>query len=179
MNLDLLINNCKKKNIKAREQLYKNYKKILFPVCLKYCSSYTEAEDHLHDTFIEIFEKIKNYKNKGSFEGWMKRIAINKAIDKYKKQKNVELVDNRLAEITEDVYLDNSQSLPIEELIKLIQKLPNQYRLVFNMYELDGYSHKEISKTIGISESTSKSNLFRAKVHLKKRILAYHKRKKS
>ena len=158
--------------------LYKTYKKKLFSVCLKYCRSQIEAEDHLHDTFIEIFDKIKNYNHKGSFEGWMKRIAIYKAIDKYKKQKNVELADYRLAEITEEVYLENSHAIPFEELIKFIQELPNQYRLVFNMYELDGYTHKEISSIIGISEGTSKSNLFRAKTGLKKRILAYIKNKR-
>jgi len=179
LDLNELIKSCVKKELKAQEELYHIYKKKLFPICLKYCRSYTEAEDHLHDTFIEIFEQIKKYKNKGSFEGWMKRITINKAIDKYKKQKDFELADYRLAEITEEVYLDNSQSLPTEELIQLIQELPNQYRFVFNMYELDGYSHKEIAKIIGITESTSKSNLHRAKVHLKKRILAYQKNKRN
>ena len=131
MDLNELIKSCVKKELKAQEKLYHIYKKILFPICLKYCRSYTEAEDHLHDTFIEIFDQIKKYKGKGSFEGWMKRIAINKAIDKYKKQKDFELADYRLAEVTEEVYIDNSQSLPIEDLIQLIQELPNQYRLVF------------------------------------------------
>ena len=83
MNVDQLIHKCIKKDRKAQETLYNTYRRKLFPVCLKYCRSRSEAEDHLHDVFIEIFDKIRTYSRKGSFEGWMKRIAINKAIDKY------------------------------------------------------------------------------------------------
>jgi len=174
--LDPLIKRCIEKDSRAQEELYRKYSKKLFLVCLKYTSCQTEAEDHLHDVFIEIFEKISKYKGKGSLEGWMKRIAINKAIDKYKRKKVFELANHTLVNLTEEVYLEfENPEVPIDKLMVFIQELPEQYRLIFNLYELDGYSHREISKKVGISESTSKSNLFRAKVNLKKRISAYRK----
>ncbi len=172
--MDPIIKKCIEKDGRAQEELYNKYRKKLFLICLKYTSSETEAEDHLHDTFIEIFEKISKYKGKGSFEGWMKRIAINKAIDKYKRKKVFGLADHTLENLTEEVYLDfENPEVPIDKLMVFIQELPEKYRLIFNLYELDGYSHREISKKVGISENTSKSNLFRAKVNLKKRISAY------
>ena len=173
MELDELIKSCIKKNRRAQEELYTIYKKKLYPVCLKYCSSHSEAEDHLHDTFIIIFDTIKKYKNKGSFEGWMKRIAINKAIDKYKKNKTFSLNDKTADSLSDDVMLDEEDLPPSwEALMRLIQELPNQYRLIFNLYEIEGYSHKEISRSLNISESTSKSNLHRAKRILKEKILS-------
>ncbi|MDP5060943.1 MAG: RNA polymerase sigma factor [Maribacter sp.] len=173
MNTDDIIKGCIKKNRQAQEELYNSYKKKLYPVCLKYCSSHSEAEDHLHDTFIIIFDTIIKYKGKGSFEGWMKRIAINKAIDKYKKNNVYSLDDNTANTLTEDYTLEDEDLPPtLEALIALIQELPNQYRIIFNLYEIDGFSHKEISELLNISESTSKSNLHRAKAILKKKILA-------
>ena len=171
MQLEKLIKGCIKKNREAQEELYKLFKKKLFVICLKYCRSQTEAEDHLHDVFIEIFEKIGNYKGKGSFEGWMKRIAINKAIDKYKKETNFKLADYRLTGLSEEVYLADPLVISLETLMQLIQELPNQYRIIFNLYELDNYSHKEIAKMLNISEGTSKSNLHRAKKTLRDNIL--------
>ena len=173
MELDQLIKSCAKKNRKAREELYHTYEKILFQVCLKYCRSYEEAEDHLHDVFIEIFENIKNYRGKGSFEGWMKRIVINKAIDRYKKNRTYSLKDEKIQTFSEDVDI-TGDDLPtsIEDVIKLIRELPDQYRLVFNLYQLDGYSHKEIAQLLNISEGTSKSNLHRAKIKLKEKVMA-------
>ncbi|MGD1945622.1 MAG: RNA polymerase sigma factor [Croceivirga sp.] len=182
--MEQLIEQCLKKDATAQEKLYETYRKQLFAVCLKYTSSYAEAEDHLHDVFIEIFQKIQNYKGKGSFEGWMKRIAINKAIDKHKKKKVFELPAYRLGSLSDDaheIYLEMEHiKIPFEKLMEFIQELPNQYQLVFSLYELDGYSHRQISALTGITEGTSKSNLFRAKMNLKKQILEYtnhnHKR---
>ena len=177
MELDQLIKSCIKKDRKAQEALYNQYKKKLFPVCLKYCRSHTEAEDHLHDTFITIFGDIKKYKGKGSFEGWMKRIAINKAIDKYKKQNTFELADHKAASLSgdEDVSIyENDLLLSFETLMALIQELPHQYRIVFNLYELDDYPHKEIAALLGITVGTSKSNLHRAKSLLKGKILDHN-----
>lgn len=173
MELDQLIKSCAKKNRRAREKLYHKYEKKLFLVCLKYCRSREEAEDHLHDVFINIFENIKNYKGKGSFEGWMKRIAINMAIDKYKKKRTYSLRDERIQMFSEDVTITEDE-LPasIEDVMGLIRELPDQYRLVFNLYQLDGYSHKEIARMLKISEGTSKSNLHRAKIKLKEKVVA-------
>ncbi|MCK8480566.1 RNA polymerase sigma factor [Psychroserpens algicola] len=167
MGLEQLIKACKKHNLKAQSQLYQMYKDDLFTLCLKYCRNKEEAQDNLQDAFLEIFGKIKTYKGVGSFEGWIKRITINKAIDKYKKDSHLNIVINN--DILEDQSLMDMEALehiPLDLILKHIQDLPPQYRLVFNLYELDGYSHKEISKLLNISISTSKSNLHRAKTIL-------------
>ncbi|RZN82504.1 MAG: sigma-70 family RNA polymerase sigma factor [Winogradskyella sp.] len=170
MDIDKLIKRCKKQKLDAQSQLYQLYKDDLFILCLKYCRNKEEAQDNLQDTFLEIFQKIKNYKGTGSFEGWMKRITINKAIDKYKGKReiNFEINDNILngTEIT----IENIETIPLEEILTQVQNLPSQYRLVFTMYELDNYSHKEIAGLLNISESTSKSNLHRAKKLLQTKI---------
>ena len=173
MDTEQLIKSCIKKDRRAQEKLYNTYKKKLFPVCLKYCRSYTEAEDHLHDTFIIIFDTIKKYKGKGSFEGWMKRIAINKAIDKYKKSVVYTLSEGKEQNLTEDVTIEEKDLPPsVDTLMSFILQLPNSYRLIFNLFELDGFSHKEIAEMLDISEGTSKSNLHRAKALLKAKVIA-------
>jgi len=170
LNLDELIQACKKNDRNAQKELYNQYKTILYMVSLKYCRNVADAEDNLHDAFITIFNSIKTYKNLGSFEGWLKRIAINKAIDRYKKGKSTattQIIDDLL----EDTSFEEIKTIPFDTILETIQQLPDQYRLVFNLYELDGYSHKEISKLLSISEGTSKSNLHRAKAILKKQLI--------
>ena len=164
-----LIYQCKKNKREAQNELFNRYRNTLFLLSLKYCRNIVEAEDNLHDSFITIFETIKKYKNKGSFEGWMKRITIFKAIDKYNKKKpiNIEIKDDLLEDTTIETEAIN---LPLDVIMNFIQELPDQYRLVFNLYQLDDYSHKEIANMLSISESTSKSNLHRAKSILKKKI---------
>lgn len=171
MNLEELINACKKNDREAQNLLYHSYKDILFLQSLKYSKSSEEAEDNLHDAFVTIFTSIKKYRNEGSFEGWMKRIVINKAIDNFKKYKNKISLEDR-EDITEDSLVEEDTfNIPFDRVLEMIRQLPDQYRLVFNLYQLDGYSHKEISKMLSISEGTSKSNLHRAKVILKKQLL--------
>lgn len=172
MNLENLIKSCRKGNINAQSILYQKYKDTLFSISLKYCRNKEEAKDNLQDTFLEIFQNIKNYKNKGSFEGWIKRIAINKAIDRYKKQVQLNSLDNYTIK-NEEVLIDDIEKIPLSVILMFIQKLPNQYRFVFNLYELDNYSHNEIAKLLSISVGTSKSNLFRAKKILKSNIEKY------
>ncbi len=174
MKIEELIKQCIKNNRAAQNELFRMYKDTLYFTSLKYCRNNVDAEDNLHDAFIIIFQKIKTYKNKGSFEGWMKRITIYKAIDKYKTQKPVNI------EINDDILKDNlevevKEELSLETLLKLIQELPDQYRLVFNLYQLDGFSHKEIATLLNISESTSKSNYHRAKLILREKITAMNK----
>ena len=168
MSLKELVHNCKKGNRIAQEQLYKQYAGKLFGVCLKYSRNKTEAEDNLHDSFITIFQKIDQYKFKGSFEGWLKRITVNTVLQKYRKEENLSVItDNVEEEVTvETGYVE--VGLPI--LLKYIQDLPNKYRLTFNLYVLDGYSHKEIAALLGTSIGTSKSNLARARLILKEKI---------
>lgn len=168
MSLKELVHNCKKGNRNAQEQLYKQYAGKLFGVCLKYSRNKTEAEDNLHDSFMTIFKKIDQYQFKGSFDGWLKRVTINTVLQKYRKEEYLSvIIDNVEEEIpVETGYVEIE--LPV--LLKYIQDLPNKYRLTFNLYVLDGYSHKEIAELLGTSVGTSKSNLARARIILKEKI---------
>lgn len=165
-----LIAQCIKNNRTAQNELFRKYKDTLYFTSLKYCRNEADAEDNLHDAFITIFQKLKTFKNKGSFEGWMRRITIYKAIDKYKSKKplNIELKDDILEE---EVTVENEANLTLNQLLALIQNLPDQYRLVFNLYQMDGFSHKEIASLLNISEGTSKSNYHRAKLILREKII--------
>ncbi|WP_373057283.1 RNA polymerase sigma factor [Zunongwangia sp. H14] len=168
MSLEKLIKNCKKQDIKAQEALYRLYADKLFGLCLKYSSGYHEAEDNLQDGFLTIFEKISQYKNKGSFEGWMKRIMINTALQKHRKTKLLQIINENQIEEPE-VEVDE-ETLEQSFLLQTVQELPDRYRQVFNLYALDGYSHKEIAAMLEISVGTSKSNLARARNILKEKI---------
>ncbi|ANH60156.1 ECF RNA polymerase sigma factor SigE [Dokdonia donghaensis DSW-1] len=139
---------------------------------MKYCKNRDEAQDNLQDSFVTIFTKINTYKNAGSFEGWMKRIVINKAIDRYKRKPYLESIDDHQVK-EEDTTIDQDDTaIPLQTLLTLVQELPDRYRLVFNLYQLDNYTHKEIAIALNISQGTSKSNLHRAKLILKERIIA-------
>jgi|TARA_R110000751_G_scaffold4227_6_gene20596 RNA polymerase sigma factor (sigma-70 family) len=165
-----LIAQCIKNNRTAQNELFRKYKDTLYFTSLKYCRNEADAEDNLHDAFITIFQKLRTFKNKGSFEGWMRRITIYKAIDKYKSKKplNIELKDDILEE---EVTVENEANLTLNQLLALIQNLPDQYRLVFNLYQMDDFSHKEIASLLNISEGTSKSNYHRAKLILREKII--------
>ncbi|HPF97070.1 MAG: RNA polymerase sigma factor [Mangrovimonas sp.] len=166
-----LIKGCKKNAPKYQRALYEKYKDTLFVLSLKYCRNLEDAQDNLQDSFLEIFKNIKKYSGKGSFEGWMKRITINKAIDKYKSNigtLNIISEDNYSEEPT--IAIDILNEISLSDILALIQDLPNRYRLVFNLYELDDFSHAEIAKMLSISIGTSKSNLHRAKLLLKEKI---------
>jgi RNA polymerase sigma-70 factor (ECF subfamily) len=170
MSLEKLIQRCADNDRQAQEEIYRLYAGKLFTLCLKYSRNKTEAEDNLQDGFIQIFNKINQFKHKGSFEGWMKRIVINTALQKYRDKNVLNLVYNDY-QIEEEVNVEvDDDKISLDYLLNLIQELPNQYRLVFNLYVLDGYSHKEVAKALNISEGTSKSNLSRARTILKKKI---------
>jgi len=171
LSLDQLIENCKTNDTRAQGELYKLFSSKLFSVCLKYSRNYTEAQDNLQDAFLTIFKKIEQYKNKGSFEGWLKRITINIVLQKYRNEKVFDIINDN---ITEEVELEvDEESISIDYLLKIIQELPDRYRLVFNLYVLDGYSHKEIADMLNINTGTSKSNLARARQILKQTIETY------
>lgn len=137
-----LIKKCIKNDREAQNELYRRYKDTLYFTSLKYCRNQTDAEDNLHDAFIAIFQKIKIYKHRGSFEGWMKRITIYKAIDKYKTRKtiNIEIKDELLEK---RISAEEYENLSIDQLLSLVQELPDQYRLVFNLFQLEELSHKK------------------------------------
>ncbi len=152
----------------AQEQLYRKYASILFGLCLKYSRNKVEAEDNLHDSFMTIFDKIQQYQSKGSFEGWIKRITINTVLQKYRKENPLKVVSEN---IEEEVTLETGyEDISIQTLLQYIQELPNKYRLTFNMYVMDGFSHREIAEQLGTSAGTSKSNLARARMLLKEKI---------
>ncbi|WP_223032271.1 RNA polymerase sigma factor [Hanstruepera marina] len=174
MSLKQLIKKCSKNDTQAQSELYQLFSSKLFSVCLKYSRNYAEAEDNLQDAFLTIFSKIAQYRDKGSFEGWLKRITINTALQRYRSQGVFEIVNE---EFIEDVELDiDDNDISIDFLLKIIQELPDRYRLIFNMYVLDGYSHHEIAEMLSISMGTSKSNLARARKILIEKIEDYKAR---
>lgn len=170
MSINKLILDCKKKDIKAQEQLFRLYSSKLFAVCLKYSRSYEEAQDNLQDGFLLIFDKIEQFSFEGSFEGWAKRVMVNNALKYYRKESFLELVNDAIAE-EQEVEIDDT-ALSLDYLLGIIQELPDRYRLVFNLYVIDNYAHKEIASMLNISIGTSKSNLSRARLILKEKIEA-------
>lgn len=168
MSLDQLIQDCKNNNRKAQSELYNLFSSKLYSICLKYSRNYAEAEDNLQDAFLTIFKKIGQYKNKGSFEGWLKRVTINTTLQCYRNQKVFEIVNENAIE-DEEIEID-ADDVSLDYLLSIIQELPDRYRLVFNLYALDGYSHNEIAELLNISVGTSKSNLARARQLLKGKI---------
>ena len=171
LSLSQLIENCKIDDTKAQGELYKLFSSKLFSICLKYSRNYAEAEDNLQDAFLTIFKKIEQYKGKGSFEGWLKRITENTVLQLYRNEKVFDIINENTIE---DVEIEVDENLiSIDYLLQIIQELPDRYRLVFNLYVLDGYSHKDIAEMLNINIGTSKSNLARARQTLKRTIEEY------
>lgn len=167
MVLEKLISECKKNQHKAQEQLYRLFEKKFFGLCLKYSSSYADAQDNFQEGFLIIFRKINQYSGKGSFEGWAKRILINNALQRYKGVRFMEVINDNIPDV--DIEIDEEE-ISLDYLMQIIQELPDQYRIVFSLYVLDDYSHQEISEMLSISTGTTKSNLHRARVILKEKI---------
>jgi len=176
LSLEQLINDCRNNDRKAQEQLYKLYKSKLFAVCLKYSRNYAEAEDNFQDGFVIIFNKIGQFNFKGSFEGWMKRVMVNNVLQQYRNVTYLDMVNKDIADEDADVEIED-ENVPLDFLMKIIQELPDRYRLVFNLYVIDGYPHKEIAEMMGITVGTSKSNLARARLILKEKIDNYNRHK--
>lgn len=171
MSLKKLIHQCKQQDRKAQAELYRLYSAKLFTLCLKYSGGYQQAQDLLQDGFVKIFVNIDQFKGKGSFEGWMTRIIINTALKRRKKQGlYLSILEDYPDEQPEDL---DEETLSLEFLIKIIQELPEAYRLVFNLYVMEGHSHKEIAEMLQISEGTSKSNLARARMKLRESIKSH------
>lgn len=168
MSLSKLIIACRKQDRKAQEELYRIYSAKLFGLCLKYSESRQQAEDNLQDGFVSIFSKISQFRDEGSFEGWMKRVMVNTCLQKYRQQKVYSL--NSETQLEEENLEIEEEEFEIDFLLQCVQELPDRYRQVFNLYVLDGYSHKEIAQMMNISEGTSKSNLARARMALKEKL---------
>lgn len=177
MSLEQLIINCKKNDAQAQSQIYKLFSGKLFSLCLKYSKNYAEAQDNLQDAFVTIFKKMDQFSHKGSLEGWMKRITINTALQRYRSVGVFDIVNE---DQIEDVEVEiNEDEVSLDFLLGIIQELPDRYRLVFNLYVLDDYSHKEIADMLDISTGTTKSNLARARMILKEKIEHYKTRSNS
>jgi RNA polymerase sigma factor (sigma-70 family) len=172
-----------KKNIKGclagdrrdQELLYRRHAAKLYAVCLQYSGNDEEARDILQEGFIKIFENLQHYKFEGSFEGWMRRITVNTALEKYRGRHNLYRVDDIDLIPEQDAEPDNEDyaGLDAGDLLTIIRELPTKYRMVFNLFAIEGYSHKEIGKMMNISEGTSKSNLSRARAILQRKVLTY------
>lgn len=142
----------------------------MYGICLQYTKNSTEAEDVMQDGFIKIFQKIKQFREEGSLEGWMRRVIVNTALEKFRKQKLLFPVSD-IFETAGNLNYDNLISdISSRDLLAIIQELPPRYRLVFNLYAIEGYKHKEIAEKLGIETGTSKSNLARARSILQKKV---------
>lgn len=169
MEIKQLITDCQNDEPKAQEQLYKLFSSKMFSVCLKYSRNYEEAQDNLQEGFLLAFNKIQQYNFQGAFEGWLKRLIINNILRQYRNSVVFEVIKDNIKD-EDEIITDSEQEPSIDFLLKCVQELPDRYRLVFSLYVLDDYSHKEIASMLHISEGTSKSNLSRAKLLLKEKI---------
>ncbi len=170
-----LIEQCRKGRRKAQQSLYDRFSGLMLAVCSRYIADRSEAEDVMISGFVKVFSKLDQFKHEGSFEGWIRRIMVNESLSYIRKNKAMYLeVDIDEAHREPDyAVLDNH--LHAEDLMKLIAQLPTGYRTVFNMYAIEGFSHKEIAEDLGISENTSKSQLSRARALLQKNLLQTEK----
>ena len=164
-----LIQKALKGNQRAYQQLYQQYRQSLFVVCLRYAKDRSTAQDYLQEAFINIFKNLQQFdETKGVFEAWAKRITVNACLGNIRKQ-TLYSVNITGAEQVKSLDVDVLSKLSLEEMLQLIQRLPYGYRTIFNMYVIDGYSHKEIAAELNISISTSKSQLMKARNLLQKK----------
>ena len=163
-----LINGCRRRNPAAQKRLYDTFSSKMYVLCCRYIKDSMEAEDVLVTAFTKILDKIDQFKSEGSFEGWIRRIVVNEALTYLRRNRNMYLELELEAANYEPDYQTVSDHLEAEDLLRMISELPSGYRIVFNLYAIDGYSHKEIAEQLGISENTSKSQLSRARTYLQK-----------
>jgi len=170
-----IIKGCLEGNRRDQELLYRRHAAKLYAVCLQYSGNDDEARDILQEGFIKIFENLVNYKHEGSFEGWMRRITVNTALEKFRSKHNLYRVDDidMIPEPDAEPDSEDYAGLEANDLLAIIRELPPKYRMVFNLYAIEGYSHKEIAGMVNISEGTSKSNLSRARVILQRKVWSY------
>ncbi|MCK4466478.1 MAG: sigma-70 family RNA polymerase sigma factor [Bacteroidales bacterium] len=170
-----IIRGCLDGNAEAQEVLYNTFSAKMFGLCLQYTNEYEEAKDILQEGFIRVFTNLNQYNQKGSLEGWIRRIMINTALEKYRDKHYLARVDDEIEKSEQIIEVDVVDDLSAQELMKFIHDLSPKYRMVFNLYAIEGYSHKEISVLLNISEGTSKSNLSRARTILQEKIFHHNK----
>ncbi len=167
MTEEQLIKECKAGNAVAQKALYDRFSRKMMGVCLRYAGSREEAQDVLQDGFVKVFEKLGSYLGNGSFEGWIRRIFVNTALDSYRRNRQ----EKQLQDIDEVGYAvassdDVIADISAQDLLEMLNRIPPGYRMVFNLYVIEGYSHKEIADQLQITESTSKSQFSRARSYL-------------
>lgn len=163
-----MVSACTKGDSRAQRALFDKFAPKMLSICKRYIQNGDEAEDVLQDGFVKIFQKISDFKHEGSLEGWMRRIIVNTALDAIRKNKKwlgtsqIEAVENHVS--FDDTAFDD---MDVNYLLRMINDMPDGYRVVFNMFAIEGYSHKEIAETLGVSENTSKSQYSRARAFLR------------
>ena len=168
---DELISGCLSGKRQAQRQLYDTYSRRFMAICLRYLKDQEQAEDVMIQSFMKIFEKLSQFQGKGSFEGWMKRIVVTQALMAIRSNRSLSLsISLEDAEKMQEPAAEDLNQLEVAELMDLVQSLPLGYRTVFNLFAIEGYSHQEIGELLGITESTSKSQLNRARSVLKEKI---------
>ncbi|MEJ8756907.1 sigma-70 family RNA polymerase sigma factor [Pontibacter sp. H259] len=168
-----IIEGCKKGKASFQEKLYQLYSRRMMAVCVRYTHSRFEAEDIFHEAFVKVFKHLDSYSG-GSFEGWMRRIFVNTAINHYhKNRKLLDQLDYSTVEESTPAEDDIISQISGQELMEIVNKLPEGYKLVFNLYVVEGFNHREIGEMLSIAEGTSKSQLAKAKIHLKKLLQKY------
>lgn len=166
-----LIEACLKGDRQSQSRLYNTYKQQMFIICLRYSKSREEAEEILQEGFMKVFEFLHQYKSFGPFEGWMRKIMVNCALQKYRSKGNLYPVIDIDTEAGDyGAHEDIIAKIGTKELLQMVQQLPPAYRLIFNLYVFEGMKHREIAELLGISEGTSKSNLSDARAILQKAV---------
>lgn len=168
-----LILGCINGDRRTQEELYRRFSPKMYAVCLRYSGNTEEAEDILQEGFVKVFKKISSFRSEGSFEGWLRRIFVNTAIEHFRRKQYLQPVTEKEENTIEGKYLSVLDGLAEKDIMALIRQLSPGYRTVFNMYVVEGYTHKEIGDMLGISEGTSKSQLSRAKVILQDMVRKY------
>ncbi|MFT3822406.1 MAG: sigma-70 family RNA polymerase sigma factor [Chitinophagaceae bacterium] len=159
---------------RMQEELYRRFSPKMYAVCLRYAGNADDARDLLQEGFIKVFKNLHRFRAEGSFEGWMRRVFVNTSIEYFRKKSiHLSSVSDKEENTIEDADITAIDALAEKDIINIIQELSPGYRAVFNLYVVEGYSHKEISEMLGISEGTSKSQLARAKSVLQKKISQY------
>lgn len=174
MSEEVLVKSCIEGNRAAQKKLFETYSRVMMGLCLRYSSSLEEAEDLTQDGWIKVFERIHSYRFEGSLEGWIKRIMINTALDHIRRNKIFMQPIDEKTEGEKNLHseADVFSSLSTKDLLSIIQQLPTGYRTVFNLYAIEGFTHKEIGAMLNVSESTSKSQYIRAKASLQKMLIS-------
>jgi len=171
MNDQTLINRCLKGDEKAQRLLFDRYAPRMMSVCMRYMKDEQEAKDVLQDGFVKVFKHLKKYVYSGNLESWIRKVIVNTALDQLRKNTKFEYtIDIGNIEYKVEALERTTDNILAEDLMKLIQELPDTYKTVFNLFAIEGFSHKEISNMLQIAENTSKSNYFRAKAMLRNKI---------